>query len=197
MTARWPCALALACAVLLVLGCSREPQWRTKSIAGLMPDLAFTLTGEDGAAVTAEDFRGKVNLLYFGYTSCPDVCPITLSRLRGVLASLDSSTRERVRVLFVSVDPRRDDPARLRQYTDAFGPSFIGLTGTPEQLDRLTKRYRTTYGYGAPDPEGGYEVSHSSAVFAFDPQGRARLLIRSDDDQQAIVDDVSQLTRLG
>lgn len=195
MTVRRRLVLLLACAVLLA--CTHEPQWKTKSIAGLMPDLAFTLTDERGASVTAEDYRGEVNLLYFGYTNCPDVCPITLSRLRTVLRRLDPSARERVRVLFVSVDPKRDDPARLRQYTDAFGPRFVGLTGTPAQLDRLTKRYRATYGYGAPDAHGDYEVSHSSAVYAFDPRGRVRLLIRADDDVQAIVDDVAQLTRLG
>lgn len=180
-------------AVLLSIGCSREIDWHTKDISGLMPELAFTLTSEQGETVTAEQYRGKVNLLFFGYTHCPDVCPITLGRLRAALDQLDPEQRRQVEILFVSVDPQRDDPAQLREYTDAFGADFIGLTGSPEQLDKLTRRYRVTYGYGEPDANGDYPVSHSSAVFAFDKQGEVRLLIRDDDDPQAVAADLAQL----
>jgi protein SCO1/2 len=179
----------------LATGCGGEQTWHTKDISGLMPELAFTLISENGETVTADNYTGKVNLLFFGYTNCPDVCPITLGRLRGVINRLPEDVAGRVQVLFVSVDPRRDDPDSLRSYTASFGEDFIGLTGTTEQLDALTKRYRTTYGYGEPDENGDYLVSHGSAVYAFDSNGEARLLIRDGDDMDAVAEDLAALAR--
>lgn len=187
--------LITALTALLVAGCSGERSWQTKDIGDLMPELQFTLTSEQGETVQAEQYLGKVNLLFFGYTNCPDVCPVTLGRLRGVMNRLPADVSRDVRVLFVSVDPKRDDPASLRRYTDSFGDSFIGLTGTRKQLDALTKRYRTTYGYGEPDAEGDYLVSHGSAVYAFDRGGKARLLIRGEDSMEAVASDLRQLVK--
>jgi len=188
--------LATMALALLVSGCGDEMTWQTRDISGLMPELEFRLTSENGEAVTADEYNGDVNLLFFGYTHCPDICPITLGRLRGVMEKLPEDVAERVRVLFVSVDPERDGPEELRSYTDQFGERFIGLTGSREQLDALTKRYRTTYGYGEPDDDGNYEVSHGSAVYAFDAGGEPRLLIRGSDDAQAVSDDLQQLARI-
>lgn len=180
---------------MLSTGCGDDVTWETKDIGGLMPELEFTLTSETGETVTAEAFTDRVNLLFFGYTNCPDVCPVTLGRLRSIMERLPDDVAERVRVLFVSVDPDRDGPQALRSYTAQFGERFIGLTGTRDQLDALTKRYRTTYGYGEPDEDGNYEVSHGSAVYAFDADGEARLLIRNSDDADAIAGDLEQLVR--
>ncbi|MDZ7748625.1 MAG: SCO family protein [Halofilum sp. (in: g-proteobacteria)] len=104
-----------------------------------------------------------MNLLFFGYTSCPDVCPMTLSRLSRVLDRLEPDERRQIRVLFVSVDPRRDPPARLREYTNAFGPRFVGLTADVSRLEKLTSRYYTTFSYGEPDAAGNYDVRHNAA----------------------------------
>ncbi|MDX1604948.1 MAG: SCO family protein [Candidatus Competibacterales bacterium] len=183
-----PCLLAL-----LLAACSDPVDWKTRDISGLMPELAFTLTSERGEQVDAADYRGKALLLFFGYTHCPDICPLTLARLRAALNRLEPRQRQQVRVLFVSVDPARDDPARLREYTDAFGPDVTGLTGTQAQLQALTRRYRVTYGYGDPDENGDYLVSHSSAVFAFDPEGEVRLLIRDEHGPEAIAADLQRL----
>lgn len=179
----------------LAAGCGGEVSWRTKDISGMMPELAFTLTSENGETVTEAQYGDTVKLLFFGYTHCPDVCPITLGRLRTVLDRMPEDATQRVRVLFVSVDPERDGPEALRAYTDQFGERFIGLTGSREQLDALTKRYRTTYGYGEPDAQGNYEVSHGSAVYAFDSDGEARLLIRRDDGVDDVADDLEQLVQ--
>jgi protein SCO1/2 len=186
--------------ILVVLaglaGCSGDaPPWRTKDITGLMPQLQFVLTNEQGKPVSAQDYNGKVTLLYFGYTFCPDVCPVTLGRLSSAIKQLDPAAQARVQVLFVSVDPRRDTPARLREYTNAFGTEFVGLSGTQEQLHTLTKRYRVTYGYGEPDASGNYAVSHSSVVYVFDPQGKIRLLLRDDDSLEAIAQDLARLVQ--
>lgn len=186
-------AFALATLALLA-ACSEEP-WQTRDIAGLMPPLTFILTDENGETVSAEKYTDKANLLFFGFTSCPDICPTTLARLSNLLEQLPPEQRDRIQVLFVSVDPGRDTPADLREYTDHFGPRFIGLTGTQEQLRALNKRYRVTYGYGQPDETGFYPVSHSSAVFGFAPGGEVRLLIRRDDSSEAIVSDLKRLAQ--
>lgn len=186
--------LGVIVVALLLAGCSRQG-WHTKSIAGLMPPLRFTLTEDTGKVVHASDFQGHLTLLYFGYTSCPDVCPETLAKLRAALHRLPNGEGADARVLFVTVDPKRDTPAHLRKYTAHFGPQFIGLRASPEQLTALTKRYRVTYGYGKPDADGNYEVSHSSAVFVFDPRGDARLIIRSSDGVDAVAADLKRLMK--
>jgi len=186
---RW---IMTALASLWLVGCG-EQAWQTKDISGLMPPLAFELVDENGNTVNAERFLGKSTLLFFGFTHCPDVCPTTLARLDAATQRMDEAARDDIQVLFVSVDPRRDNPETLRTYTDAFGPQFIGLTGDKEALDELTRRYRVTYGYGEEDSNGNYDVSHSSAVFAFNDQGEARLLIRDSDPLEAVVADLERL----
>lgn len=180
---------------LLLTACSEGIHWQTKGIAGLTKPLRFTLTDDRGHQVSAKDFVGHIALVYFGYTHCPDVCPTTLAKLKAAIDRLPESTAKDVRVLFVSVDPKRDGPARLRSYTAAFGSQFVGLRGNHEQLTKMTKRYRVGYGYGEPDVSGDYEVSHSSAVFVFDQAGDARFLIRTPDQVHAIVADLKRLAR--
>lgn len=188
--------LITICVLMLSLvACDSEIAWKTKDISNLMPELGFTLTNEDGQTVTADQYTGKVNLLFFGYTHCPDICPLTLGRLSSVMKRLPPDVAEQVRVLFVSVDPKRDKPELLREYTSAFGENVVGLTGSRGQLDELTKRFRTTYGYGEPDENGDYLVSHASAVYAFDTGGNARLLIRSSDSVEAIAEDITHLVQ--
>jgi len=180
---------------LLSGGCA-DPAWHTKDISHLMPALEFELTDENGRAVTASDYRGKAALVFFGYTHCPDVCPTTLARLASLTQSLDADARKHFQVLFVSVDPERDDPQTLRRYTEAFGPEIIGLTGGKLALDALTRRYRVTYGYGDKDTAGAYLVSHPSAVFAFDRKGGARLLIRDSDSDADVAADLRRLASM-
>ncbi|HKK05032.1 MAG TPA: SCO family protein [Gammaproteobacteria bacterium] len=188
-------AAALTAVLSLTLaGCGQKgPPWALKDISGLMPPLKFTLTDANtGRTVHAADFRGHLVLLYFGYTHCPDVCPTTLSRLSRAVASLGPRASD-ARILFVSVDPARDTLADLKRYAPAFGPEVVGLRGTQDALRALTKRYRVTYGYGKPDSDGNYEVSHSAAVYIFDRQGKARLLARPGDKAAAIGKDLARL----
>ena len=170
--------LLFAAAILVIVaGCGAgEVDYHGHDIAPLMPELAYTLTDENGEQISAGEYAGKLRLLFFGFTSCPDICPVTLGRLKGALSALTREQRDKVRVLFVSVDPERDTPTKLREYTRYFGPEVIGLTGTQKQLTALTKRYRVTYGYGEPNDNGFYDVSHSSGVFVFGPDGTPRLL---------------------
>jgi len=180
--------------VLLASGCGRGEPWSTMDISGIMPALAFELVDESGQAVEAGDFRGEVVLMFFGYTHCPDVCPTTLARLTAARRALPEPARQQVRILFVSVDPQRDSQSRLDAYTDAFGERITGMTGELRALRDLSKRYRVTFGYGDADADGNYPVSHSGAVFAFGPDGSARLLIRDRDPLEAVVSDLRRLT---
>jgi len=189
----WVIVVSVAGLMLNLVACDHGPDWETKDISGLMPDLHFTLTEADrDAAVTAHDFSGMLLLLYFGYTNCPDVCPMTLGRLKGVVAGLGQQAQQ-VRVLFVTVDPDRDSLQKMKDYTAYFGHDFVGLRGTQDELKALTKSYRVTYGYDKPDAHGNYAVSHSSAVYVFDGAGAARLLIRPTDSMDAVHHDLVRL----
>ncbi len=204
-TRSWPrpraglAALARATILSIVLaatlaGCApRGGPYALADVGGHLPDLAFSLTGEDGRPVEADAFRGHLALVYFGYTHCPDVCPETMARLMQVLALLGPDANA-VRILFVSVDPARDTPALLRAYVGAFDAAHaFGLTGSAGQIESLAKRYRVAYQIEPRDPSGDYAVSHSSAVYVFDAQGRARLLATEQDTPAAIAGDLRKL----
>ncbi|WP_375192109.1 SCO family protein [Marinobacter sp.] len=191
--------LTVAMAALVILaGCSDSSQnWNGKDISGLMPDLEFQLVNDEGKPVSQEKSAGQIRLLFFGFTSCPDVCPTTLQKVSQATRGLPDPIQEDVQTLFVSVDPKRDTPERLQEYVRFFGDRIEGLTGTEPQLRELAKRYRTTFGYDEPDAEGNYNVSHSSAVYVFDRDGAARLLIRPDTSASKISEDLQLLATEG
>jgi len=194
-----PLLRARACGVLLIAmlalsACGASPApYALLSIKGLVPRLAFNLTDQDGRPVSAGDYRGRVVLLYFGYTQCPDACPTTLAELSQVLRRLGPRASE-ARVLFVTVDPQRDTAAQLKRYVSFFGPQFVGLRGDDAELTALTRRYRVAYHREPADRNGNYVVDHSSAVFIFDRNGRPRLLAREGDPIEAITSDLRRLT---
>ena len=176
---------ALIFAMLTLLGCSK-PGFHMTDISGAMPRLDFHMTA-DGKPVTAQDYRGKVVALYFGYTHCPDVCPTTMANLTDMLARVNSPD---VRILFVTVDPERDTAEVMRSYAAAFSPQAVGLRGTPNALASLTRTYRVAYEVKKGPP---YEVTHSNAVFFFDRDGKARLVTTDTSDAAAMADDVKRL----
>lgn len=172
-------AMALLASLVVLGGCFGDDEnWNGKDISGLMPELAFELTGTSGDTITAEQTDGQIRLLFFGFTSCPDICPATLQKLSRAVKDLPEALRTDTQIVFVSVDPQRDTPERIDSYVSFFSDRAIGLTGEEPALRELSKRYRTTFGYDEPDAEGNYNVSHSGAVYVFDREGKARLLIR-------------------
>jgi protein SCO1 len=188
-------ALGVACAAAgLLAGCShKEAPWQLTDVSGHLPDLDFTLTGDDGKPVTGNTFKGRTSLVYFGYTHCPDVCPETMARLMQVLGKLGPDAQH-VRILFITVDPARDTPQALHEYVGAFDAQHAqGLTGTDRQIEELARRYRVAYQMEKRDPKGNYEVTHSSAVYIFDAQGRARLLATDRDTPDAIAADLRRI----
>lgn len=185
----------LVVSALTLFGCGSSHTWHARDITGLMPPLEFSLRGLHGD-VTANNFRGSNVLMFFGYTSCPDYCPTTLSKLHQAINALPAVDRDTFKVVFISVDPKRDSLSLLDSYAAAFGPEIIGLTGEVEALRELTKRYRTTFSYGTPDAHGNYEVSHGVAVYAFDRTGTARLMILDSQAAPQVTEDLATLATL-
>lgn len=130
----------------------------------------FTLQSVNGP-VSLSDFRGKVVLLYFGYTSCPDICPTSLTLMRIALSQLNEAELAQVQGIFVSVDPQRDTPERLAQYSSHFHPNIRGITGTDEQVAEVASRYGAIYQVAEGDSAMGYTVDHSSVTQVIDQQG--------------------------
>ena len=125
----------------------------------------FTLTATDGSTVTDETYRGKILLVYFGYTFCPDACPTTLNDIAAALAELGPRA-ERIQPLFITIDPKRDTREVLANYVRAFDPRIVGLTGTPEQITAAAKAYGVYYApYKTADAPDGYLMDHTSVVF--------------------------------
>lgn len=193
---RLPAFTAVLVAAALLSGCfSDDDKWNAKDISGLMPELEFDLIGTDGQPVKADDLDGRIKLLFFGFTHCPDVCPTTMAQLQRAINAMPDDLQDDVEIVFVSVDPRRDTPEQLATYESFFGDRVTGLTADEPALRRLAKRYRTTFGYGQPDAEGNYDVSHSNAVYVFDRSGEARVLIRDGLPTEKIRDDLVTLAR--
>jgi protein SCO1/2 len=178
---------ALTLCFALLAGCS-DPKWHMTDISGGMPRLDLRMT-ENGRPVTGQTYRGKVVLLYFGFTHCPDICPTTLANLANVLDRVKSPD---VQVLFVTVDPDRDTPEVLADYTKVFSPQITGLRGSPNQLASLARTYRVAYEVDKGPP---YEVMHANTVFVFDRDGRARLVTTDTSDTAAVADDLKRLLR--
>ena len=172
--------------------CNQPLNWHATDVTGMMPDLEFTLTGPDGSAFEANALRGKPTLIFFGFTSCPNICPTTLTQLSVVMKKLGAQADD-IQIVLVSVDPGRDTPEVMKNYTESFGPWLLGLTGPEESLTALRKAYGVYAAMESSDNKGTYNVMHNAAVFAFDSKGRARLLISDVFDSDAVISDLKQL----
>ena len=169
------CAAAALLGALLLAG-GPAMAWNATDVSGALPRLSFTMTrAADDKTVTAADFKGKIVVLFFGYTHCPDICPATLINLTDMLKKLGDKADD-VRVLFVTVDPGRDTLSLLKQYTGSFAPQVVGLRGTANELANLAKRYRVAYSVTPAQDGKPAEVSHGAAVYVFDRDGNVKLL---------------------
>ena len=157
------------------------------------PVATFTLTRSNAQPFTQADLQGHWNLVFFGFTHCPDICPNTLGVLKQVLAQLDKAgVAERVRVHFISVDPQRDQPEVLGRYAAFYDPSFVAATGSDEELTRLTRSLGVMY-TREPAKDGQYSVDHSASIALIDPQARLVGLFRPPLDAGAIGADLLTL----
>lgn len=149
----------------------------------------FELTDHTGRTVTEADFEGRFMLVYFGYSSCPDVCPTELSSMAAALdivAETNAAAAKKVTPVFVTIDPARDTPEVLRDYAPAFHPRLIGLTGSPEAIDQAAKEYRVYYGKGQTIDDGFYLMNHSGYVYFMGPDGNFVTMFHGGTDPQVI-----------
>ena len=149
----------------------------------------FTLTNQDGGRTRLADFRGKAVLMSFGYTHCPDVCPTTLSEFKQIRQALGQDGAQ-LQALFISVDPKRDTPALLKQYIGYFDPTFVGLTGSEEELEEVSEKYMARFRTRESSSAVGYFVDHTTFMYLIDTQGKVRYLFTPDASRQIVIEGV-------
>ncbi|WAC75818.1 SCO family protein [Roseateles sp. SL47] len=152
----------------------------------------FALPDIDGKMRSLEDFKGKVVVVFFGYTQCPDVCPTTMAELAQVKKALGPDG-DRVQGIFITVDPERDKPELLKAYLASFDPSFVALRGNAEQIKETAKEFKVYYAQMPGKTPDSYTVDHTAASFLFDPQGRVRVYARYGAGAQPLMSDIKQL----
>ena len=183
---------------LLFAGCDRLPGLSSKEsfkavdITGAEYARELALTDADGKPRTLEDFKGKVTLVFFGYTQCPDVCPTTLAELAAVKRDMGKDG-ERLQGVFVSADPQRDTREVLKAYVGNFDPSFVALTGSPEQIEKAAKNFKVFYAMVPGRTEGSYTVDHTAGTYVLDAQGKVRLFVRYGSGAEALRHDLKIL----
>lgn len=182
-------------APLALLACSPEPQPAAQPpLEGARIGGAFTLTNQNGQRISNSAFAGKYRIMYFGYTFCPDVCPVDVQNLAAGLKLLEKSDpalARKVVPIFVTIDPERDTPAVLKQFVGAFHPRMVGLTGSPEEIAKVAKEFAIFYqrGKGTPD---GYLMDHSRQAYLMSPEGKPLALLPQDGTPQAVADEIKR-----
>lgn len=177
-------------------GCDKLPgkqaSFQNTDVTGLDYAKGFALTDHSGKPRTLADYKGKVAIVFFGYTQCPDVCPTTMAEMAGVMQKLGPQA-DQVQVLFITLDPERDTPQLLASYVPAFDKRFVGLYGTPEQTAKTAKDFKVFYSKVPGKEPGSYTIDHMAGSYVFDKDGRLRLFIRHGVAADSIVHDVRQL----
>jgi protein SCO1/2 len=191
----WALALGMAGTVLGLAGCGNgKPAFRGVDITGADYAQGWALSDQDGQARTLKDFAGKVVVVFFGYTQCPDVCPTALQEMAEAKQLLGPDGA-RLQGIFITVDPERDTPELLKAYMANFGPDFVALRPTPEQLPQVTKDFKIYYKKVEGKTHTSYTMDHSAGSFTFDPQGRVRLYNRHASGAAALAEDAKILLK--
>jgi len=180
-------------AAALLLGCKPKPiSFEGVDITGAAYGKDFPLPDVTGAPRSIQEFAGKVVVIFFGYTQCPDVCPTTLQELVEVKGMLGDQA-DRVQGVFVSLDPERDTPEVLKAYAEAFDPSLVALTGTPEQIAAVAKDFKVFYKKVDGKQPGSYTLDHSAGLYVYDPKGNLRVYHRYGQGAPALAKDAKAL----
>jgi len=188
-------AVLLLSAALSLAGCDKpdsSASFNGTDITGAEYARTLALTDQDGRPRSLQDFKGKVTVVFFGYTQCPDVCPTTMAELAQVKKKLGKDG-DRVQGVFVTVDPERDTPQILKPYVTSFDPSFVALRGTPEQTLATAKEFKVFYAKSPGKTPGSYSVDHTAGTYVFDTQGRVRLFERYGSGADALAADLKLL----
>lgn len=185
-------AAAAVAATLVACGDSK-PVFKGSDITGTQLGRGMELSDHNGKLRQLSDFSGKVVVVFFGFTQCPDVCPTALAELTEVMKKLGPDA-DRVQVLLISVDPERDTPEVLKQYVTAFDPRFLGLTGTPDQVKKAAASFKAYYAK-APTKDGNYTMDHTAAFYLLDGKGESRVLVNNNVGVDALTQDIQALLK--
>ena len=187
-------AAAWTCGAVALAGCSREskPSFQGVDVTGAEYARDFPLRDPEGRQRSIKDFAGKVVVVFFGYTQCPDVCPTTMQELVEVKQQLGADA-DRLVGVFVTLDPERDTPEVLKAYVANFDASFVGLHGTPEETAAVAKDFKLFYKKVPGKTEGSYTLDHSAGSYVYDPAGRLRVYERYGGGPQVLLADVKAL----
>lgn len=182
--------------LICIAACSPKPEFKNIDITGSTAfGKDFSLIDPDGKVRTLADFKGKVVVMFFGYTQCPDICPTTLTEMQQVMALLGPQS-DKVQVLFVTVDPERDTAAILKQYVPSFDLRFLGLRPADEAaLEKVAKDFKIYYKKVPGTSSGSYTMDHTAGSYAFDPQGRLRLYIKHAQGPETLAHDLKELLK--
>ena len=188
--------IAASILAFALLGCSPKASFTNVDITGSTAfGKDFILLDPDGKTRTLDDFKGKVVVMFFGYTQCPDVCPTTLTEMEQAMNLLGPQSNQ-VQVLFVTVDPQRDTAAILKQYVPAFDPRFLGLRPADDaDLDKVTKDFKIYYKKVPGSSPGSYTIDHTAGSYAFDRNGQLRLFIKHAQGPQTLAQDLKELLK--
>ena len=185
-------ALSISAAAVLTACSPDGPAFRGVNLTGADYARDFSLTDHNGQLRSLKDLRGKVVVVFFGFTQCPDVCPTSMQELAEVKAALGADG-ERLQGIFISVDPERDTLEMLKAYMENFDPSFLALRPTPEQLPALAKDFKIHYKKVDGTTPTSYTLDHSAGSYLYDPQGRLRVYHRYGSGTEALTEDVRLL----
>lgn len=187
--------LLIALCAGALISCENPERYHATDLGhgSLGGEFSANLLDFDGRPSKLADFRGKAVILFFGYASCPDICPTALSKFAQVLQQPDID-RKKVQVLFITLDPERDTPSLLRPFITWFDPDFIALTGSPAAIAQVAQQYRVTHQRkSAPDTALGYVIDHSAGAYVIDPQGQLRLYVADNATIEQIAADLKKL----
>ena len=173
-------------------GAAARPSFKGVDITGAEYARSLALTDADGQPRSLADYKGKVVLVFFGYTQCPDVCPTTMAELAEVKRQLGADGA-RVQGIFVTVDPERDTAALLKAYLANFGPDIVGLRGTSDEIKAAAKEFKVFYSKVPGKTDTSYTVDHTAGSYVFDTKGKVRLFTRYGSGAQALIDDLKIL----
>lgn len=196
---RFPFALLLP-AILAIAGCgvSSSAPDEAPPLEGATIGADFTLTGEDGTPVSWNDFAGRYRIVYFGYAFCPDICPTDVQRAMAGFKAFEAqepALGATIQPLFISIDPARDTPQVLTEFTANFHPRLIGLTGETTTLEQVAKDFGTTFSRGETQPGGGYLMNHYGYTYLFGPDGEPITMLPTDQGAEAVTAELTKWVR--
>jgi protein SCO1/2 len=183
-------------AAMTLAGCNAQPAAQpSPPLAGARIGGPFSLTDQNGRTVTDRDFAGKYRIVYFGYTFCPDVCPVDVQTIGAGLKAFearDAARGAKVVPIFVTIDPERDTPAVIKQFVANFHPRMVGLTGAPATIDAVAKAYGVYHAKQKPGPGGGYMVDHTRQAYLMDRDGKPMALLPTEQGADKVADELAR-----